>query len=96
MNAEKFFTSDEQDRIQRAVIAAEQKTAGEIVPMLVAASDRYAEVELTGIGFGLVLGTFAAFVIHDPWALFTHSSCGRSRAPSWLYRLQATLRSSAG
>lgn len=69
MNAEKFFTSDEQDRIQRAVISAEQKTAGEIVPMLVTSSDRYAEVEMTGLAFGLALGTFAAFIIHDPWAL---------------------------
>ena len=69
MNAETFFTSDEQDRIQRAVIAAEQKTAGEIVPMLVTASDRYAEVEMTGLAFGLALGTFAEFIIHDPWAL---------------------------
>jgi len=69
MNAEKFFTSDEQDRIQRAVISAEQKTAGEIVPMLVTSSDRYAEVEMTGLAFGLALGTFAEFIIHDPWAL---------------------------
>jgi putative membrane protein len=69
MNAEKFFTPEEQDRIQRAVFAAEQKTAGEIVPMLVASSDRYAEVEITGLALGLVLGTFAGFIIHDPWAL---------------------------
>jgi putative membrane protein len=68
MNAEKFFTSEEQERIQRAVFDAEQKTAGEIVPMLVAASDRYAEVEMTALTFGLVLGTFAAFFFHDPWA----------------------------
>jgi putative membrane protein len=69
MNAEKFFTGDEQDRIQRAVLEAEQKTAGEIVPMLIAASDRYTEIELIGLSFGLVAGTFAAFLIHDPWAV---------------------------
>jgi putative membrane protein len=68
MNATKFFTSAEQDQIERAVSGAEQKTAGEIVPMLVAASDSYAEVEMTALAFGLVFGTFAGFIIHDPWA----------------------------
>jgi putative membrane protein len=68
MNAEKFFTAEEQERIQRAVFAAEQKTAGEIVPMLVDSSDRYAEIEMMGLVSGLVLGTLAAFIIHDPWA----------------------------
>jgi putative membrane protein len=68
MNAEKFFTSEERDRIQGAVFSAEQKTAGEIVPMLVDSSDRYTEIEMMGLAFGLVLGTFAAFLIHDPWA----------------------------
>jgi putative membrane protein len=67
MNAEKFFTPEEQERIQQAVMAAEQKTSGEIVPMLVSASGRYAEVELSGLVFGLVLGTLAAFTWHDPW-----------------------------
>ena len=48
-------------------MAAEKKTSGEIVPMLVNTSDRYAEVELSGIVIGLVLGTLAAFIWHDPW-----------------------------
>ena len=69
MKAETFFTSDEQDRIQQAVAAAEKTTAGEIVPMLVTSSARYTEVEMTGLALGLVLGTFAEFIIHDPWAL---------------------------
>src|ERR1700757_220737 len=67
VNAQNFFTSEEQERIQKAVVAAEQKTSGEIVPMLVSASGRYAEVELSGIVLGLVIGTLAAFVWHDPW-----------------------------
>jgi putative membrane protein len=68
MNAETFFNSQEQERIQQAVIAAEQKTSGEIVPMLVTSSGRYAEVEMTGLATGLVLGTFAELILHDPWA----------------------------
>lgn len=67
MNAEKFFTPEEQERIQQAVIAAEKKTSGEIVPMLVNSSGRYAEIELGGLVIGLVIGSLAAFVWHDPW-----------------------------
>ena len=67
MRVEKFFSAEEQERIQKAVIAAEKKTSGEIVPMIVSASGRYAEVELSGLVVGLVLGTLAAFLWHDPW-----------------------------
>jgi len=67
MNAETFFTSEEQERIQQAVMAAEKKTSGEIVPMLVSTSGRYAEVELSGLIVGLVIGTLAAYIWHDPW-----------------------------
>jgi putative membrane protein len=66
-NAANFFTSDEQQRIEQAVIAAEGKTSGEIVPMIVGASGRYAEAELTGVIFGLIVGTMIEFVWHDPW-----------------------------
>jgi len=67
MRVEKFFSAEEQECIQQAVTAAEQKTSGEIVPMIVGASGRYAEVELSGLVLGLVLGTLTAFVWHDPW-----------------------------
>src|SRR5207237_8973706 len=66
MNAEKFFTPEEQERIQQAVMAAEKKTSGEIVPMVVSASGRYAEVELSGLVIGVVLGALAACIGHDP------------------------------
>jgi putative membrane protein len=68
INAETFFTAEEQEKIRQAVVAAEQRTAGEIVPMLVGASARYAEIEIGGIGVGLVLGTLSSFVFQDPWA----------------------------
>jgi putative membrane protein len=67
MNVEIFFTAEEQELIQQAVMTAEKKTSGEIVPMLVSSSGRYAEVELSGLVIGLVLGTLAAFIWHDPW-----------------------------
>jgi len=67
MNADSFFTSEEKERIRQAVEAAEQKTSGEIVPMVVSSSGRYAEIEMAGLAVGLVLGTLAAFIWHDPW-----------------------------
>lgn len=72
MDAQTFFTKDEQSRIERAVADAEKNTAGEIVPVVVSASDTYAEVELVGMSVGIVLGTLAAFIFHDPWA-YIHS-----------------------
>jgi putative membrane protein len=68
MNAESFFSSAEKERVQRAVIAAEKTTSGEIVPMLVSKSGHYAEVDLAGLCVGLVLGTLAALIWQDPWA----------------------------
>lgn len=66
-NPETFFTKEEQERIEQAVIAAESKTSGEIVPMIVTASGRYAEAELAGVAFGLILGTMMELIWHDPW-----------------------------
>jgi putative membrane protein len=67
MNPETFFTTEEQARIERTVVAAESETSGEIVPMIVDASARYAEAELTGVVFGMVVGTIIEFIWHDPW-----------------------------
>ena len=67
MDARRFFTGEERDRIEKAVDTAEQQTSGEIVPMIVGASARYAEVELAGIIAGLLIGTAAALFWHDPW-----------------------------
>jgi putative membrane protein len=68
MNAATFFTAEEQGRIRETVVAAEQKTSGEIVPMVVDSSAAYAEIEMAGLAVGLVIGTLTAFVFHDPFA----------------------------
>ncbi|MSP39624.1 MAG: hypothetical protein EXR70_14140 [Deltaproteobacteria bacterium] len=68
MKAANFFTAAEQERIRQAVIAAESKTAGEIVPMIVTSSARYTEVELLGVIVGLFIGMIAEGVWSDPWA----------------------------
>ena len=67
MRAEKFFTEEEKLRIREAVIAAESKTSGEIVPMLVTASARYTEVELLGLIVGLFFGVVGEWLWGDPW-----------------------------
>ena len=69
MNPDKYFTAEEQEKIRGAVEAAEKRTAGEIVPMIVGASGRYAEANVAGLIVGLVLGSAAALVWHDPWRL---------------------------
>ncbi len=67
MTAENFFTQAEQERIRQAVIAAESKTAGEILPMIVTTSARYTEIELLGVITGLFVGMIAEGVWSDPW-----------------------------
>jgi putative membrane protein len=67
MRADKFFSEAEQERIRQAVVAAESRTAGEIVPMIVSSSDRYTEVELLGVITGLFLGMLAEWVWSYPW-----------------------------
>jgi putative membrane protein len=67
MRADKFFTEEEKERIHQAVIAAEAKTSGEIVPMVVSSSARYTEVELLGVIAGLFLGMIAEWFWSDPW-----------------------------
>ena len=73
MHAEQFFTTQEKERIRQAVVAAERRTSGEIVPMIVGASARYAEVELGGLIVGLVVGTAAGVLSADPWGAQTQS-----------------------
>lgn len=67
MRAETFFTDDEKERIRQAVVEAELKTAGEIVPMIVTTSARYTEIELLGVIAGLFVGMIAEALWSDPW-----------------------------
>ena len=67
MRAESYFTEEEKERIRQAIVAAESKTAGEIVPMLVTSSARYTEIELLGLIVGLFLGIMVEWLWSDPW-----------------------------
>jgi putative membrane protein len=55
-SASEFFTKEEQKKIEAAVKAAEMKTSGEIVPMVVDSSYDYPRSELIGAG-SLALAT---------------------------------------
>lgn len=67
MNVDRFFTDDEKERIRQAIITAESKTAGEIVPMIVTSSARYTEIELLGLVVGLFTGMIVEWLWNDPW-----------------------------
>jgi putative membrane protein len=67
MKAETFFTDQEKERIRQAIVAAESKTAGEIVPMIVTSAARYTEIELLGLVAGLFAGMVIEWIWGDPW-----------------------------
>ena len=67
MSTDKFFTEEEKERIRQAIIAAESKTAGEIVPIITASSARYTEIELLGVVAGLCAGMIVEWFWSDPW-----------------------------
>jgi putative membrane protein len=67
MKAETFFTDQEKERIRQAVVTAEAKTAGEIVPMIVTSAARYTEIELLGLVGGLFAGMVIEWIWSDPW-----------------------------
>jgi putative membrane protein len=67
MNADKFFTDAEKDCIHQAILAAESRTAGEIVPIIVTSSARYTEIELLGLVVGLFGGIIIEWFWSDPW-----------------------------
>jgi len=69
MHAEKYFKVEEKERIRQAVVAAEKRTSGEIVPMIVGASARYAEIDVACLIVGLLAGIAAALIWGDPWGL---------------------------
>ena len=67
VDAENYFTEAEKTRIHDAIVAAEERTSGEIVPMVVSASARYTEVELLGVTAGLISGMMIEWLWSDPW-----------------------------
>lgn len=94
MKAEEFFTTDEQERIERAVSEAEASTAGEIATMVVDASDPYREGAVLGT---VLLASFVSFMLsvlfHHVTVWFYVPATVALALPSWyLFRLVPRLR----
>jgi putative membrane protein len=68
LTASDFFSEEEKRRIEATTRNVESRTIGEVVVMIVGASDLYVEAELLG---GVLLGSLLSFVLT---ALFFHSS----------------------
>jgi len=63
-SASNFFSTEEQKRIEAAVKAAEEKTSGEIVPMVVDESYEYPRAELIGAGtLSMAVGLLVSWAI---------------------------------
>ena len=70
MKAETFFTEAENQQIAATITGVEKKTSGEVVAMVVTASDTYPEATLLA---GLTIGGLAALLVTD---LFLADSLG--------------------
>lgn len=92
--AKHFFSAEEQERIEAAVRAAEQRSSGEIVPLLVDASYDYPRAEIVGGGcFAMGLALLIAWLWGDssewvflPVFLLLYLPC------KWLIRFVPNLK----
>lgn len=70
MAQDKFtFTEKEKQRIKEAVVTAESKTAGEIIPFFTEESDDYEEVPLRAALLFMIAGLFIAGLLSYTWTL---------------------------
>jgi putative membrane protein len=79
MKVERLFTEADAERIARAVRAAEQKTSGEIVPVVVDASDHYTHVNFIGATIGQILFVGVGYLFVPEcalWQLFLFQAVG--------------------
>lgn len=63
MDPKKFLSPDEVERINKAVAEAESRTSGEIVPMVVGASDDYPHLPYIGGVLGLILAVAVVILL---------------------------------
>ena len=69
----RYLAAEDEEKIRRAVAQAESRTRGEIVPMIVHASDHYAHLRVAGgIAFAVtafVIGLTLKPALHPSWLL---------------------------
>lgn len=70
MLVEQVLREDDLARVRRAVEEAERRTAGEIVPYVVDASDDYDGALWQGAALGALGGCLAAFAFHFLWGFW--------------------------
>lgn len=68
LKAEKFFTTEEKERLKATTNEVESRTIGEVVVMVVDRSDHYIEAEILG---GVLLGSLLSLILT---LLYFHSS----------------------
>ena len=73
MKVEKLFPQAAQDAIATAVRAAEERTGGEIVPVVVEASDEYEVTTWRAATLGALSGALAAAVLYGAADLWSRS-----------------------
>lgn len=61
---DRHLSDDDLERVRRAVEAAEERSAGEIVPYVVEASDDYEAAAWKGAALGALAGVLAAVLVH--------------------------------
>ena len=70
---DRFFGAEAQARIQAAVVEAERRSLGQIVPVVVERSGRYPEARVRGALGGMVL-VAAAGVLAERWVPITFAA----------------------
>lgn len=71
MNVEQLFSQADRDAIAAAVREAEERTAGEIVPVVVEASDEYEVATWRAATLGALTGALAAAVVYGAAGLWS-------------------------
>jgi putative membrane protein len=64
MDARRLFTAADEEAIREAVAAAEERSAGEVVPWVVDACDPYPEASWKAATLGSLLGLTIAWLLH--------------------------------
>lgn len=65
MKPDKFFSEADLEAIRRATGEAEERTSGEIVPVVVGACDDYDEAAWKAAAFGALAASLAAGIVHS-------------------------------
>ncbi|RLE31839.1 MAG: hypothetical protein DRJ61_10775 [Acidobacteria bacterium] len=100
MQPKNFFSKPDLESIRQATGEAEERTSGEIVPVVVGACDDYDEAAWKAAAFGALMAALAAGVVHNiggfwlgmPWLWITSPTAAGAAIGFLLARLWPGLR----